>query len=259
MYTNSYFGDGNGAIIYSDFQCKGYEENVKDCDKQEYGSFTCSRDNVVGIICRDSELIQVCYYTIITLHVDCSQSDIRLVDGPTELEGTLQVCYYNTWGLVSDDGWSDDEAMVVCRQLNYNVSSKEHYINYQCACVFQYSGAIAVTGSRYGRPNRTVQLTNVVCINGSQPILDTCTKTLLTPREGTAYSDLAGHGVAGIRCVPTVTVTTQSAPQMNVSSGQFHSILLYAVIGAMFVISLFVVIRYFKMPTHVSDTFVFLV
>lgn len=59
VYTNSHFGDGNEAIIYSNFQCKGYEENVNDCIKDDYDSFTCSRSNVVGIICRDSKYIHV--------------------------------------------------------------------------------------------------------------------------------------------------------------------------------------------------------
>uniref|UniRef100_A0A1X7VFB3 SRCR domain-containing protein n=1 Tax=Amphimedon queenslandica TaxID=400682 RepID=A0A1X7VFB3_AMPQE len=56
VYTDSYFGDGNKAIIYSDFNCGGSEETVTECHKKEYGSFICSHSNTVGIICRDSEL-----------------------------------------------------------------------------------------------------------------------------------------------------------------------------------------------------------
>lgn len=58
VYTNSYFGDGDGAIVYSNFACRGYEGSVLECAKQEYGSFTCSRNNVVGIICQESKLKQ---------------------------------------------------------------------------------------------------------------------------------------------------------------------------------------------------------
>ena len=37
-------------------------------------------------------------------------------------EGTVEVCYYNTWGLISDADWSDKEALILCKQLFYNVS-----------------------------------------------------------------------------------------------------------------------------------------
>ena len=55
VYTNSYFGDGNQAIVYSNIHCGGFEGSLIDCEKQQYGSFTCSRNNIVGIVCRDSE------------------------------------------------------------------------------------------------------------------------------------------------------------------------------------------------------------
>ena len=55
MFNNSYFGDGDGAIIYSGFDCKGYEQTVGECSKLDYGKFNCSRNSVVGIICQDSK------------------------------------------------------------------------------------------------------------------------------------------------------------------------------------------------------------
>ena len=55
MYINSHFGDGNEAIVFSNMQCGGYEGSVSDCDKMNYGTFSCSRSNVVGIICSDSK------------------------------------------------------------------------------------------------------------------------------------------------------------------------------------------------------------
>ena len=57
MYVNSNFGDGNQAIVYSDVQCGGYEGSLSDCVKQRYGSFHCSRNKIVGIVCRDSKFI----------------------------------------------------------------------------------------------------------------------------------------------------------------------------------------------------------
>ena len=42
---------------------------------------------------------------------------MRLVGGPTESEGTVEVCVNKLWGLIGDGGWDDADAEVVCRQL----------------------------------------------------------------------------------------------------------------------------------------------
>lgn len=55
VYNNSYFGDGDGAIIFSEFDCQGYELSTYSCAKKEYGNFNCSRGNVVGMTCQDSK------------------------------------------------------------------------------------------------------------------------------------------------------------------------------------------------------------
>ena len=58
VYTSSaMYGDGDGAIIFSNFDCQGYESNMFDCNRTSYGYFTCSRDSVVGVKCKDCKLI----------------------------------------------------------------------------------------------------------------------------------------------------------------------------------------------------------
>ena len=42
---------------------------------------------------------------------------MRLIGGQTELEGTVEVCVNNMWGLIGDGAWGDADARVVCRQL----------------------------------------------------------------------------------------------------------------------------------------------
>ena len=42
---------------------------------------------------------------------------MRLVDGPSDFEGHLEICLNNEWGTVCDETWDVTDAGVVCRQL----------------------------------------------------------------------------------------------------------------------------------------------
>ncbi len=42
---------------------------------------------------------------------------MRLVGGSSANEGTVEVKYDGEWGSVCDDGWSDNNAKVVCDML----------------------------------------------------------------------------------------------------------------------------------------------
>ena len=44
---------------------------------------------------------------------------VRLVGGPNELEGRLEVYYNSSRGTVCDDGFTDAAARVVCYMLGY--------------------------------------------------------------------------------------------------------------------------------------------
>ena len=57
VYRDSHFGDGDGPIVYSNLDCKGYEDSLSDCSKHKYGNFSCSRERVAGIKCQDGRYL----------------------------------------------------------------------------------------------------------------------------------------------------------------------------------------------------------
>ena len=49
----------------------------------------------------------------------CEEGDVRLRAGTDPSNGRVEICQYRTWGAVCSDGWYDNAARVVCRQLSY--------------------------------------------------------------------------------------------------------------------------------------------
>ena len=54
-----------------------------------------------------------------TLYVNCSHGEVRLVNGPSPVEGRVEVCIHNAWGTVCDAGWDTMDANVICHQLGH--------------------------------------------------------------------------------------------------------------------------------------------
>ena len=58
----------------------------------------------------------MCPYVLI----ECSTPEaVRLVNGNSEIEGTVEICYKGQWGTVCQSQFDYHAVEVVCRQLGY--------------------------------------------------------------------------------------------------------------------------------------------
>ena len=60
-----------------------------------------------------------------TVVQSCTNGTLRLVDGPLESAGRVEVCINGVWGTVCSNYPHSNYSRVVCRQLGYNVNTSE--------------------------------------------------------------------------------------------------------------------------------------
>ena len=77
-----------------------------------------------------NQVILYCRYTqtndILSLYIaegSYREGDIRLVGGPTNWEGRVDIFWNGTWGTIIDSQWTVSDAHVVCRQLQHAAGS----------------------------------------------------------------------------------------------------------------------------------------
>ncbi|XP_011408713.1 PREDICTED: scavenger receptor cysteine-rich domain superfamily protein-like [Amphimedon queenslandica] len=135
-----------------DVNCTGNEDTIFQCPlhlSPKGTSYTqCSSQWPAGIICQTAD----------TLYANCSHGEVRLVDGPSPLEGRVEVCIHNTWGTVCDSGWDTMDANVICHQLGH-----------------QKYGAKPVYWSAYGKGSYPLSLAGLAC-NGEESNLLNCSR-----------------------------------------------------------------------------------
>uniref|UniRef100_UPI001EAF811C scavenger receptor cysteine-rich type 1 protein M130-like n=1 Tax=Oncorhynchus gorbuscha TaxID=8017 RepID=UPI001EAF811C len=93
------YGEGEGQTWDKEFQCKGNESLLLDCDTSDRENNTCLPGNAVGLTCSEPD-------------------DVRLVGGGSRCAGGVEWYDQGEWRTVGTEyGDQEGVAAVVCRQL----------------------------------------------------------------------------------------------------------------------------------------------
>ena len=142
---------------------------------------------------------------LINISTACADGDIRLIGGSNIYDGRVEVCANNNWGTVCDDDWDTQDAIVVCRQLEYSTIGKIIFspcmkteLGQTVASFVLYSGATSRTDAYFGQGSGSILLDNVVC-SGAETRLVNC------QNNGIGIHNCGHHEDAGVACQPQST------------------------------------------------------
>ena len=102
------------------------------------------------------------------------------MNGPEPLEGTVEVCFNDTYGSICHDNWSGSDAQVVCQSLGYDRTN-----------------ATALTHAFYGTSSGPIYLSSLQCM-GDELSLANCYFSQDT--QNCNNDDVAGVSCSGKTC-----------------------------------------------------------
>ncbi len=79
---------------------------------------------------------------IISFLCNCDSKFVRLVDGPNEFEGRLEVYHSGIWGTVCDDTFNNLAARVTCQQIGYKHGQVLTYAGHHTSSIPKGDGPI---------------------------------------------------------------------------------------------------------------------
>ncbi|XP_065110703.1 neurotrypsin [Paramisgurnus dabryanus] len=153
-WVGAYFGPGSGRVLLDEVSCTGNEFSIEQCPKPVWGEHNCDHTEDAGVSC-----------------TPLTDGAVRLVGGVKSFEGRLEVHYKGQWGTVCDDGWTQTNTQVICRQLGLR------------------SGE-SVSPRRFGVAVGPILLDDVIC-TGKEPALTHCSRRGWMKHDCTHNQDVA--------------------------------------------------------------------
>ncbi|KFR05284.1 Neurotrypsin, partial [Nipponia nippon] len=127
----SYSEGSSGPIWLDDVSCSGKETNLLQCSRREWGKHDCNHQEDVRLICHpDNDSHKLSLGKAPLCNNLFPGPPIRLMDGENKKEGRVEIFINGQWGTICDDGWSDKDAAVVCRQLGYKGPARARTMAY---------------------------------------------------------------------------------------------------------------------------------
>ena len=103
--------------------------------------------------------------------------DVKLINGPTQYQGTVAIYYNKTWGTLCDDSWQYVDGDVICRQLGFLKSNRVWY------------------RAKYGSGPGPILVDQISCPNNGNHIFN-CTPTM----DEWGQHDCKKNEDAGVDC-----------------------------------------------------------
>ena len=72
----------------------------------------------------EQSIINTSSFLISKYVASCSNGQIRLIEGTSEIEGRAEICSNQRWETISTRFWSSEEARVTCNALGYGFGKK---------------------------------------------------------------------------------------------------------------------------------------
>nr|XP_046223606.1 deleted in malignant brain tumors 1 protein-like [Oncorhynchus gorbuscha] len=159
----AHFGEGSGSILLDDVACMGSEGSLLECSSGGIGNHDCGHDEDASVTCMMEDPF------------NNGISRVRLVNGPNNCSGRVEVFDSGQWGTVCDDDWDQRDAQVMCRELG-------------CGEALEAFGS-----ARFGKGSGSISLDDLAC-SGSEESLLQC------PHSGLGNHDCGHHEDAGVTC-----------------------------------------------------------